>query len=225
MSSCFIGEAVNITFNFGHVVVPTNVIYGIAYNTTHYGFHPIGESTACYTSSGGCGYDTLDLALSHQEPPSPNVGTDPNPGTVYQDAAYGSDYCDGGTAGVNVFRLDSPSVPSCWSVGSPGTAPYYIPTVQFNTVASTAPSITSANHAAGTIGKEFSFTVTTTGVPTPSLGLTGKVPGGLTFVKHAAGTATISGKPKASDPVVNHFTLTAKSGRGKASQKFTLSLS
>ena len=46
----------NITFDFKpqHVVLPNTVVYGISYNTSHYGPHPLGESTACYTSSGGC---------------------------------------------------------------------------------------------------------------------------------------------------------------------------
>jgi hypothetical protein len=45
------------------VSLPDTVVYGIAYNTSHYGPNPIGEADACYTSSGGCPYDSLNIGL------------------------------------------------------------------------------------------------------------------------------------------------------------------
>jgi len=228
LASCFNGYLTNITFTLGHVNLPTNVIYGIAYNTSDYGSHPYGHSTPCHTSGNNCGYDSLNVALSN-EPPAPSVGSDPYQGTVYWDTSYAGFYCDGGAAGTGTFRIDTPAgdgsgaTSGCWSV-SGTTSPYYVPAVQFNAVSSTAPSITSANRASGTVGQAFSFTITTTGVPTPTVSTT-KLPGGLTLVGHTDGTATIHGKPKANDPVVNHFTITAKSSKGTATQKFTLTLS
>lgn len=131
LKTCFNGFATNITFNMGGVTVPDTVVYGIAYNTTHYGYAPYGETAACYTSSGGCGYDSLNIALS-QDPTNLSVGIDPNPGTVWQYSIYGFEYCDSGTAGTSTFRLDSPNVASCWGVSSPyNAAPFYIPAVQF----------------------------------------------------------------------------------------------
>jgi len=121
LKTCFHGLADDITFHLAGVTVPGEVVYGIAYNTSHYGYSPYGESTACYTSPGGCGYDSLNIALS-QDPTNVTVGTDPHPGTVWQNSPYGSEYCDGGAAGTSVFRLDSPTS-ACW--GS------YIPAVQF----------------------------------------------------------------------------------------------
>jgi hypothetical protein len=99
-------------------------VFGIAYNTSHFGYSPFGETPSCYTSSGGCGYDSLNIALSN-EPTNISVGTDPNQGTVWQNSPFGSQYCDGGAAGTNVFRLDSPGggTNACWSP--------YIPAVQF----------------------------------------------------------------------------------------------
>lgn len=117
---CFNGLTTTVTFSFSGVTLPDTVVYGIAYNTSHYGYHPYGESTACYASSGGCGYDSLNIALSQEN--DVTVGTDPMAGTVWQAAVYGSDYCDNGAAGVDVFRLDSPSS-ACWTG--------YVPTVQF----------------------------------------------------------------------------------------------
>lgn len=127
LKACFNGLATLIKFSFSGVTVPDQIVYGIAYNTSHYGYHAFGESTACYTSSGGCGYDSLNIALS-QDPTDVTVGGDSNQGTVWQNAVYGSDYCDGGTAGIGVFRLDSPTS-ACWSVST--GAPYYVPAVQF----------------------------------------------------------------------------------------------
>jgi hypothetical protein len=129
LKACFNGLATTIKFSFSGVTLPDEIVYGIAYNTSHYGYQPFGESTACYTSSGGCGYDSLNIALT-QDPANVTVGSDPNPGTVWQSAAYASDYCDNGAAGTGIFRLDSPTS-ACWGVNAPTSAPYYVPAVQF----------------------------------------------------------------------------------------------
>ena len=121
----------DITFQLSGVTVPDEAVYGISYNTSHNGYQPFGQSTACYASSGGCGYDSLNIALS-RDPTNVTVGSDPNPGTVWQYSDQGSAYCDGGTAGTSVFRLDSPASSSCWGVNPPYTnTPYYVPAVQF----------------------------------------------------------------------------------------------
>jgi hypothetical protein len=107
---CFNGLAANITFDFSgpHTKLPDTVVYGITYNTTTYGPNPIGPSAACYTSSGGCPYDSLNIGLA----PTVTVGSKLFPDTVYQNSVAGQ-YCDGGAAGVGVMRLDSPGV-ACW---------------------------------------------------------------------------------------------------------------
>jgi len=52
---CFNGLAVNVNFDFSGlgVTLPNKVVYGISYNTTHYG-SPIGESAPFFTGPGGC---------------------------------------------------------------------------------------------------------------------------------------------------------------------------
>jgi hypothetical protein len=127
-TTCFNGLATNVTFDFSSlgVTLPDKVIYGIAYNTTHYGYSPIGESAACYASAGGCGYDSLNIAFltdSAGTPLPPTVGTNVDPNTIYQNSPYGSQYCDGGLAGTGTFRLDSPTS-GCWAG--------YTPAVLFN---------------------------------------------------------------------------------------------
>ena len=54
-------------------------------------------------------------------------------------------------------------------------------------------SITSANSATFAPHASFSFTVTTAGYPTPTLGYTGTLPTGVTFVDNGNGTGTLSG--------------------------------
>jgi hypothetical protein len=52
--ACFNGLADNATFSFSGVTLPNSVIYGIVYNTGHFGPMPQGEATACYTTTAGC---------------------------------------------------------------------------------------------------------------------------------------------------------------------------
>ena len=129
---CLNGKAVNITFTFANVALPADVVYGISYNSTHYGYHPIGESAPCFATAAGCFYDSLNIALT-KDPTDVSAGHDPGPtGTIFQYSSLPGQYCDGGTGGINVFREDSPTK-GCWSVSSvPGTSPYYIPAVQLN---------------------------------------------------------------------------------------------
>jgi hypothetical protein len=117
---CFNGLATNVTFKFPfRNVEPDSVVYGITYNTTHYGYAPMGELTPCYTvGPGGCPYDSLNIALA----PAVTIGSKPYADTVFQNAAYAADYCDG-TPLVGTFNLDSPTN-ACWAG--------YVPAVQFS---------------------------------------------------------------------------------------------
>ena len=119
LKTCFNGAAVNVTFNLANVTAPNTVVYGIAYNTSHFGFAPITDSSSC--PAGGCGYDSLNIAVSN-EPTNVSAGSDTVPGTLWQNSPDASRYCDKGVAGVGIFRLDSPG-DDCWTP--------YIPAVQF----------------------------------------------------------------------------------------------
>ena len=85
-----------------------------------------------------------------------------------------------------------------------------------------APVITSAAAATFTVGALGTFTVTTTGVPSPSLTEAGALPGGVGFVDNGNGTATISGPPAAGSAGSYQLTITASNGGGSATQSFTL---
>ena len=56
-----------------------------------------------------------------------------------------------------------------------------------------APTITSSNGTAFTAGLPASFTITTTGIPVPTVELSGTLPAGVTFQDNGDGTATLQG--------------------------------
>jgi uncharacterized repeat protein (TIGR01451 family) len=87
------------------------------------------------------------------------------------------------------------------------------------------PAITSANSATFTIGVAGSFTVTTTGFPTPSIKESGPLPNGLTFVDNGNGTGTLHGTPMVFIGGDFGITFTAQNGVGSpATQPFTIIL-
>ena len=70
-TSCFNGFATPVSFDLTSTTLPDKAIISVAYNTSHYGYAPIGEATSCYVSSAGCGYDSLNVALTSP----PTVGS------------------------------------------------------------------------------------------------------------------------------------------------------
>ena len=88
-----------------------------------------------------------------------------------------------------------------------------------------SPAITSADSASASTGSPFSFTVTTTGYPTPSLGAAGlPTSGDLTFTDNGNGTATISGTPATGDSGTYSVGITATNTYGSTTQSFALSV-
>jgi len=89
--------------------------------------------------------------------------------------------------------------------------------------ASTPPTITSASSTTSVLGTLGSFTVTTTGSPTPSIAESGSLPSGVTFQDNGNGTGTLSGTPGASG--MFGITFTASNGvLPNATQSFTLTV-
>lgn len=87
-------------------------------------------------------------------------------------------------------------------------------------------AITSSDSAPATVGSPFSFTVTTSGTPVPSITKKGKLPKHLKLVDQGNGTALISGTPTKAG--VYHFTIKATFGQGmrgqSVDQPFTLTV-
>lgn len=102
---CYNGYATPISFDLTGTL-PDKAIVSVAYNTTHYGYHPMGESQSCYTSGGGCGYDSLNVALNDEDS-APSVGSTPVSSDAYIRTLY--DSCAHGS--ISPFDIDT----GCWT--------------------------------------------------------------------------------------------------------------
>ncbi|MDP9025643.1 MAG: hypothetical protein M3N13_09755 [Candidatus Eremiobacteraeota bacterium] len=86
--------------------VPQRAIFTFAYNTSTSGAIPYGTNTACYTSSGGCGYDSLNVGAQGNGGP---IGSVYDVNGIFVNYASASNYCDGGSGGSGFLRLDTGS--------------------------------------------------------------------------------------------------------------------
>jgi RTX calcium-binding nonapeptide repeat (4 copies) len=113
-ADCFLGLSHVITFDLTGVVVPDEIVYGVAWNTSSYGYAPIDDEAACAAVQyAGCPYDLLNLGVEGDA--QPDIGADESPNGAYQYSVFPSAYCDGGTGGSSVFRLDD----GCWGGFNP----------------------------------------------------------------------------------------------------------
>ncbi len=112
--------------------------------------------------------------------------------------------------------------------GNSGTPPYTPPGALATTQIvpqQTAPAITSSNNTTFTTGSAWSFNVTTTGYPNPSLSESGNLPAGVNFVDNGNGTGTLSGTPAAGTGGTYPISITAANGNlPNATQSFTLTV-
>ena len=104
---CFNGLATPITFNLTNTTLPNKAIITVAYNTSDYGHAPYGDATTCHATTQGCGYDSLNVALTAP----PTVGTDPLPNDAYLNSSWSGAYCPGGSGIVGTLSLDT----GCWT--------------------------------------------------------------------------------------------------------------
>ena len=86
------------------------------------------------------------------------------------------------------------------------------------------PALTSAASATATVGSPFSYAVSTSGYPIPSLTQPGSLPSGLSFTDNGNGTGTISGTPDAGTGGIYPITIAATNPLGSSSQAFTLTV-
>jgi hypothetical protein len=95
---CYNGVAFNASFDMSSpsVVLPTDVIVGIAYNTADYGATPLHVAGP---------YNSLNVGAPTGQTAS--VGTDDNANNVFWNTSFAGFYSDGGAAGVGIFRQDT----------------------------------------------------------------------------------------------------------------------
>ncbi len=117
-AACVNGLANVIVFDFTapRVNLPIQSTFSLAYNTSDYGTPPMGHATPCYSSSGGCGYDSLNVSADGTGGP---IGSPVDPNSVFDSFTQAIDYCNPllGTG----FRIDSgcPPGPAGWNLYHP----------------------------------------------------------------------------------------------------------
>jgi hypothetical protein len=82
---CVYSLSVPLTFTFPTGTTFTNgqeVVWTVEFNTTHYGYSPIGEAESCFISGPGCGYDSLNVGAKSYVG-APYAGTDVNEDVAY----------------------------------------------------------------------------------------------------------------------------------------------
>ena len=139
------------------------------------------------------------------------IPTDPNPTST---AFLNGTYLVWNISGHVTMRVTSNGAPNAVVSG-----------VFFGGNTPQAPAITSANGAIFTVGITGTFTVTTTGLPAPSLTASGTLPTGVTFTDNGNGSGTFSGAPTTNAGTPYSIGLTAHNGVGSdARQDFTLTV-
>ncbi|MGH7997743.1 MAG: putative Ig domain-containing protein [Opitutaceae bacterium] len=96
---------------------------------------------------------------------------------------------------------------------------YFGPTETITINVANLPVITSATSVSGTVGSPFTYTVTASGIPTPSYGVTGTLPPGL-----SATGGVISGTPSAAGTYTN-MTISASNSAGNVTAQLTIVIS
>ncbi len=145
-------------------------------------------------------------------PTTSEAGTLPA-GMTFADNGNGTGTLSGNPTVSGVFSI---SFTAQNGVGAPVTQ-------LFTLTVNQPPAITSANNTTFTVGAAGSFTVDTTGFPSPSITETGTLPTGVTFIDNGNGTGTLSGTPGAAGSF--SITFSAQNGVGSAAtQTFTLTV-
>lgn len=93
--NCYYGLAVEVSFDLTGVMIPSEVIYGLSFDTQNYGANPTGVPGP---------YNSLNFGLVST---APSVGSNPLPGTAYWNTSHAAFYSDGGAAGTGTFRQDT----------------------------------------------------------------------------------------------------------------------
>jgi len=100
-----LSDVIWFKFNPEKIALPAEAVVTVAYNTSDAGYNPIGQNAPCFTSSGGCGYDSLNVSADGD---GGFVGSNVEPNGVFVNFGNPSFYCSGSGSGL---ILDTP----CWT--------------------------------------------------------------------------------------------------------------
>lgn len=108
MGRCWHGKAFRIALPLKVAKLPSKAILSVSYDTTTHGPNPVGTS-ACNSSSGGCPYDSLNVAVVEPSEGGATIGSNPTE-DVYVNSTYPEMFCNGGTQGT----FGPASCPAFW---------------------------------------------------------------------------------------------------------------
>lgn len=97
-NACYHGMAFPIKFKPAHIELRQHQIISVSYDTTTHGPSPVGAA-ACSTTSAGCYYDSLNVAMAEPGENTLTVGAQPTTAN-YVNSTYSEMFCEGGTAGT-----------------------------------------------------------------------------------------------------------------------------
>ncbi len=180
---------------------------------------------------------TVDQASQTISFPAPSSGLVGTPGTLSAtggasgnpvvftvDPSSGAGVCNvpTGTATVNFTAAGTCTI----DANQAGDTDYAAaPQITQSFTVNQVPSITSGASTTFVVGVHKTFTVQTTGSPTPSITETGARPSGVSFSDNGNGTATIAGTPSSGSAGTYELTINASNGLAPAaSQSFTLTV-
>jgi hypothetical protein len=108
IEKCFHGIAFTVKFKPELAAsLPTNVILTLSYNTSNHGPAPVGAAP-CQSTTAGCYYDSLNLAVIEPSEGGAKVGSDPTE-TQYVNSGWSEMYC-GSSANLNTLQpVECPS--------------------------------------------------------------------------------------------------------------------
>ena len=104
---CYHGLAQIITFDLTSMAItlPGEAIVTVTWNTSDYGYTPIGHGAACYSTIQGCPYDALNVGTDGD----PTLGQNVDVNGIYVFWTNPASSCNGTTSGA--LLLDTP----CWT--------------------------------------------------------------------------------------------------------------
>ena len=111
-NSCHHGIAAPIAIDFSgfQLTLPPQIIVTVSYNTSTAGPSPIGTGAPCYSSSGGCPYDSLNVSTDTMTGTYNFIGAPLDPNSIFFNYISPANTCSGhGPTGVLALDL------GCWA--------------------------------------------------------------------------------------------------------------
>ncbi len=139
-------------------------------------------------------------------------------------ASPGGELCMTATTSCTITGLTNQAPYSVTVIARTATASSYASAPVSVTPSSSGVSFVSNPYYTAASGAAFSFTVSASGSPAPTITRKGRLPSGVTFTDNGDGTATLAGTPSHGAAGQYPLAFTARSTAGTATQAFTLTV-